>query len=404
MPVTAVRRPTTHAPRVASRVPAVAPKAQAPAKAVAVAYEHSHRNWWTFWKKTTVREEATVRQVTKMADTAENRKLAMAKAAKDGAQTVIADLGDEIAILSGGTLATRGASAIAALGVASGMNLSIDGKPAAIFHTDTGLAEVDASEVVVAVLDTGVDIHHPALAGRVLPGYNAIDGSDDVADSQGHGTHVAGIIAADGDGPMKGVARNAKILPVKVLGSTNDPNGTIAKGIRYAVDQGAQVINMSFFIRQSEKNYDAVMEALDYAHAKGVVLVKSAGNTGKEGLTDPANHPHVIAVGALKVNTKKQSADRASFSSYGDRLDVAAPGDKVLSLKPGGGYVSMSGTSMAAPHVVGLVALLRAQHPDWTPDQVRAHLTGAVDDLGDAGKDKYYGHGAVNAFKALFGA
>ena len=143
--------------------------------------------------------------------------------------------------------------------------------------------------------------------------------------------------------------------------------------------------------------------AAEYAD-KGVVLVKSAGNTGKEGLTDPANHPHVIAVGALKVNTKKQSADRASFSSYGDRLDVAAPGDKVLSLKPGGGYVSMSGTSMAAPHVVGLVALLRAQHPDWTPDQVRAHLTGAVDDLGDAGKDKYYGHGAVNAFKALFGA
>ena len=203
---------------------------------------------------------------------------------------------------------------------------------------------------------------------------------------------------------MKGVARSAKILPVKVLGSTNDPNGAIAKGIRHAVDQGAQVINMSFFIRKSEKNYDAVMEALDYAHSKGVVLVKSAGNTGKEGLTDPANHPHVIAVGALKVNGKKQTQARADFSSYGDRLDVAAPGDKVLSLKPGGGYVSMSGTSMAAPHVVGLVALLRAQHPDWTPDQVRAHLTGAVDDLGDAGKDKYYGHGAVNAFKALFGA
>lgn len=404
MPVTAVRRPVAAAPRATSRVPAVAPKAQAPGAPVKVAYEHSYRNWWSFWKKNTVRHEATVRQVTKMADTAENRQLAMAKAAKDGAQTVIADLGDEIAILSGGSLATRGASAIASLGVANGMSLTIDGKPASIFHTDTGLAEVDASEVIVAVLDTGVDIHHPALAGRVLPGYNAIDGSDDVADSQGHGTHVAGIIAADGDGPMKGVARSAKILPVKVLGATNDPNGTIAKGIRYAVDNGAKVINMSFFIRQSEKNYDAVMAALDYAHAKGVVLVKSAGNTGKEGLTDPANHPHVIAVGALKVNAKKQSADRASFSSYGDRLDVAAPGDKVLSLKPGGGYVSMSGTSMAAPHVVGLVALLRAQHPDWTPDQVRAHLTGAVDDLGDAGKDKYYGHGAVNAFKALFGA
>ena len=401
MPVTAATtrvNPAARRPAAASR-PAAAP---APATAApTVAYEHSSRKWYTFWKKDVHRHTEQAAKSVVLADTAENREKARQMAAKDGAQTVIVDKGDQLVVLTGGTMTARGGSALSAGngGLTAGMKVTIDGVAASVLSTDSGFSEIDASNVVVAVIDTGVDIHHPALKGRVLPGYNALNGSSDVTDNGGHGTHVAGIIGA-ADGQMQGVAPNVKILPIKALGASANQNLVIAKAIRHAVDNGAHVINMSFFIRKGA-GYDDVMAALDYAHSKNVVLCKSAGNTGKEGLTSPAEHPAVITVGALQQNHDRT---RANYSSYGDRLDVAAPGDKVKSLKPGGGYVEMSGTSMASPHVAGLVALIRAQHPDWTVDQIKKHLTGTADDLGETGKDKYYGAGAVNAFRALFSA
>lgn len=265
---------------------------------------------------------------------------------------------------------------------------------------------VDASKVIVAVLDTGVDYLHPELQGRVILGPDLAEHDNDPMDTHGHGTHVSGIIAAAGNNGqgVAGVAWNCKIMAIKVLDEKgNGDTAAVVEGIKYAVDHGAKVINMS--LGTSNPVIDPVIHlALDYAHKAGVTVVAAAGNNhGQVG--SPANDPFAIAVSSTSSFWKFEWL--SFFSNYGQKIDVAAPGGGILSTLPRSGakvgamYGKLSGTSMAAPFVAGEAALIIAQHPDWNFEQVRGRIRQAVDDKGSPGKDNKYGYGRINLRKAL---
>lgn len=248
--------------------------------------------------------------------------------------------------------------------------------------------------VTVAIVDTGADFTHPDLAGKfVSRGRDFVNNDQDATDDHGHGTHVSGIASAvtnNGQG-IAGVAPNARLLPVKVLSSTGSgDNAAVASGITWAADQGAKVINLSLGGGYPSATVQA---AVDYAWGKGAVVVCAAGNTGASIPQYPAAFPNCVSVSAT------DSADRlASFSTYGDTVDVAAPGVQVLSTVRGGRYEAWSGTSMATPNVAGVVALIWAAHPTWTAPQVRAALENGADAVGPAAQ---VGKGRVNAARAV---
>jgi subtilisin family serine protease len=254
------------------------------------------------------------------------------------------------------------------------------------------------SNVVVAVLDTGVDPHEE-LAGALLPGRNFTDATGgvlDTSDRKGHGTHVAGTVAADAGSGVEGIAAGAKVLPVKVLDDTGSGSSSgVASGIMWAADQGVDVINMSLGGPGQSSVIDA---AIVHARAKGVTVVASAGNDDTSAPQTPAASPGVIGVAATD-----EFADKAWFSNYGSYIDVAAPGVDIASTYPEdlGGYEWMSGTSMASPHVAGVVALMKAAAPSITPDQVQQALTSSATDLGAPGRDDYFGYGQVDALNAV---
>lgn len=265
---------------------------------------------------------------------------------------------------------------------------------------------VDASNVIVAVIDTGVDYNHPDLAGRVLRGDNLADKTSDPMDDHGHGTHVAGIIGAAGNNGegVAGVAWNCKILAIKVLGKDGGGStDTVALGIKEAVDRGAKVINLS--LGSSDPSPDpAIHDAVTYAHNHNVVVVAAAGNShGQVG--SPATEPNAIAVSSTSSFWVFEWM--SLFSNYGDKIEVAAPGGGILSTLPSQGsslgkmYGTLSGTSMAAPFVSGEAALIFAQHPDWTADQVRYRIDHAVDHKGSAGRNSKYGFGRIDLAAAL---
>jgi type VII secretion-associated serine protease mycosin len=259
---------------------------------------------------------------------------------------------------------------------------------------------------VVAVLDTGVQSSHPDLAGRVLPGHDFANDDSNAADDNGHGTWVSGIIAAnsnDGYG-MAGISWSAKILPVKIMdregrGSTAD----LYAGIRWAADHGADVINMSV---GGFPYSQAVLDAVNYAWGKGVVLVGAAGNNNRREDYYPASYGNVINVSATQ-----REDEFSHWSSYGPQVNVSAPGSSVLTTNcytctyadhdTWGSHTYISGTSFATPNVAGVVALLQARNPTWTPSQIVSRLYATVDDLGYAGFDERYGRGRVNAYRAL---
>ena len=260
-------------------------------------------------------------------------------------------------------------------------------------------AEVPAGAlagVVVAVLDTGVS-PHPELAAALLPGRNftpAPGGSADSGDRDGHGTHVSGTVAADAGSGVEGIAVGAKVLPVKVLDDTGSGSSSwISSGIIWAADQGADVINMSLGGQYSSTVYDA---AIAYARSKGASVIAAAGNANTSAVYMPAAAPGVIGVAATD-----QFGGRASFSNYGSYVDVAAPGVDITSTYPGNRYAGMSGTSMASPHVAGVVALMVAAAPTITPDQVQQALTSSATDLGVPGRDDLFGYGQVDALRAV---
>ncbi len=275
--------------------------------------------------------------------------------------------------------------------------------------------------VLVAVLDTGIayedfDVHRQApdlSSTRFLPGYDFINDDDHANDDEGHGTHVAGTVAQstnNGQG-VAGVAFGATLMPVKVLDSQGQGSyDTIAQGIIYAADRGARIITMSLSGRNPSK---ALAEAISHAVRKGVLLVAAAGNSGGS-VEYPAAYDDVLAVGSVGFNRV-----RADYSNFGPELDLVAPGgdtdadlngdnypDGVLQQTFRGdptsfGFYYYEGTSMAAPHVAGVAALLFEYSPGASADQVRNAMQSTAMDLGPGGRDNEYGHGLVQARQAL---
>lgn len=207
--------------------------------------------------------------------------------------------------------------------------------------------------VKIAVLDTGADLSHQDLVENLLPGYNFISNNEHPMDDNSHGSHCIGTIcASNNDIGIVGVAPKAKVMPVKVL----DNNGTgdfatVAKGIKWAVDNGANLISMSL---GCPKPIQQVAKAISYAASKGVVTFCAAGNSGPNTpIFYPANYPFTISIGAID-----EHFNRAKFSNAGDNLDFMCPGVNILSTVPNNWYAMMSGTSMATPFAVGVAALL----------------------------------------------
>lgn len=253
-----------------------------------------------------------------------------------------------------------------------------------------------SKEVVVAVVDTGVQASHPDLKGQLLAGYNAITKGSKPDDDVGHGTHVAGIIGAltNNKEGVAGISWYNKILPVKAL--DNSGAGTtysVAEGIIWAADKGAKVINLSL---GNYADSQFLHDAIKYAYDRDVVLVSASGNDNTERPGYPAAYPEVIAVAATNA-----SGDRASFSNYGDYIDVAAPGESIASTYPDNQYAALSGTSMASPHVAALAGLIRSLNPGLTNKEVMELMTSNAVDLGTPGHDKYYGWGQVDIYKTL---
>lgn len=255
------------------------------------------------------------------------------------------------------------------------------------------------SDTVIAIIDTGVDSEHPDLKEKMLEGYNVITPGTPPKDDVRHGTHVAGIAAAIGNNAIgvSGLAPKCKILPVKVLGNGTGSMETVAEGLIWAADHGADVVNMSLGTYTENKTLG---EAVKYALGKNVVCVATMGNDNVERRRYPAGFPGMIAIGSTDENDKK-----SSFSNYGNWITVSAPGTNILSTLPTymspNGYGKMSGTSMAAPLVTGLVGLMRSQSKGLSPAEASKVLKESSDDLGDPGFDNYFGSGRVNAGKAL---
>jgi len=263
--------------------------------------------------------------------------------------------------------------------------------------TETGWKVTKGSpDIVVAVLDTGVQSDHPDLKGRLVKGVNIVDPSADPEDDVGHGTHVAGIIAAEvnNNEGVAGMTWYTKIMPVKVLDDTGAGSTySVAEGIIWATDNGAHVINMSLGnYAQAEFLHDAIK----YAHDNGVVLVAASGNDNTERPGFPAAYPEVLAVAATDPDES-----RAEYSNYGDYIDVAAPGTSIPSTYPGSRYAALSGTSMACPHVAALVSLVRAANPGLDNEQVMDLVRTTAKDLGVAGRDAEFGFGQIDVMAAL---
>ncbi|MGE3728410.1 MAG: S8 family serine peptidase [Candidatus Sericytochromatia bacterium] len=249
---------------------------------------------------------------------------------------------------------------------------------------------------IIAIADTGVDGSHPDLKDKIIPGYSALAGKVENADTQGHGTHCAGIAAATTNNliGIAGFAPKAKIMPIRIL---NDNGlGTLAgvsAGITYATNHAASVISMSF---ASPVRSAAIEKAMNYALSKNTVLVAAMGNSGNGTINYPAAYPGIIAVGATDA-----SDQRAAFSEYGSHISVLAPGVNIVSTLPGNKYIGWNGTSMATPAVAGVAALVKSVLPNLTPSQVKYLIEKASDDMGAKGFDTYYGYGRINVYKTL---
>lgn len=259
--------------------------------------------------------------------------------------------------------------------------------------------------VRVAVVDTGVDDTHPQLAQAVdaSAGADTIDGGDGTRDEAGHGTEVAGIIAArpDAGTGFVGLAPAATVIPIRQNDARDSgTNATMAAAIRHAVARGAQVINISQETAGPLTEASVLGRAVAEAVARDIVVVASAGNSGtdgRRGRTYPAAFDGVLAVAASDRNN-----ERAPFSRAGTFVDVAAPGVDIVSTVPGHGQCTDSGTSFAAPYVSGVAALMRAKYPHWTAAQIAARIEQTAERSVN-GRDDFVGWGVVDPVRALSG-
>ncbi|HEY1240624.1 MAG TPA: S8 family serine peptidase [Bryobacteraceae bacterium] len=256
-----------------------------------------------------------------------------------------------------------------------------------------------APDVVVAVIDSGIDAGHPDLASSLAPGWSFWKGSGDTSDTLGHGTAVAGTLAAASNNGLgvAGVSWGSRIMPLAVV----DPNdfaaySSIAAAVQYAADHGARVINISI---GGSSPSSFLQSAIDYAWSKGVVIFASAMNKSTSTPYYPAACKHVIAVAAT------DSADLpAGFSNYGNWIGISAPGSGILTTMAGGGYGYWYGTSFSSPIAAGVAALMLAANPSLTNSELVAILEETADDLGPPGFDPAFGWGRVNADRAVAAA
>jgi subtilisin family serine protease len=279
-----------------------------------------------------------------------------------------------------------------------------------------GLTQIGAEEaweitrgavtMTIAILDTGLDLNHPDLAGRLwvnpgevpgdgvdndgngyvddVNGWNFVEDNNTPQDDSGHGTHVAGIAAANGNNGIgvAGVDWNARIMPLRILNAGGaGTHADAAAALVYAADKGARVINMSF---GAYADSQTLRDAVTYA-AQTALLVGAAGNSSRSDPFYPAAYPQVIAVAATGPGDVK-----AAFSNYGDWVDISAPGQTIWSTVYDDGYVGWSGTSMAAPFVAGAASLVWARYPDLSPGSLRRHLLNTAADV-DALNPAYAG-------------
>ncbi len=278
---------------------------------------------------------------------------------------------------------------------------------------------IGSSDLVIAIIDTGVDETHPDLASKLVAGYDFVDDDTTPQDLNGHGTHCAGIAAAatnNGAG-IAGVDWMARIMPIRALGTEgNGYSADIVDGITWAYGQGADVLSLSL---GGTNHSQTMQDAINDAHAAGALVVAAMGNDRQDG--NPTNYPaaydNVMAVAATGPEDVY-----APYSQYGPHCDVAAPGGVMdYYHDPNGIYSTMptypvflttqysyltdydylKGTSQATPHVAGLAGLVWALNPDLTPDQVQTIIESTAVDLGDPGWDQDYGHGRIDALAAL---
>ncbi|WP_052504593.1 S8 family serine peptidase [Rossellomorea aquimaris] len=252
-----------------------------------------------------------------------------------------------------------------------------------------------SSDVVVAVIDNGVDVDHPEFAGRIVAPYDTVYNTTTMTKGD-HGTHVAGIIGSSMDNWMglAGVAPETSIMPIDAFFNEESAySSDVIEGIYYAVNNGADIINMSLGNYYYSSVYN---DAIQYAYDNGVVVIAAAGNDNTSDSHYPSSYPNVISVASTTEYDTK-----SGFSNYGYDIDIAAPGSSILSTLPDSEYGWMDGTSMASPVVAGVAALILANEPDLTNDQVADRLYASADDLGASGKDYFYGHGRVNAREAV---
>lgn len=292
----------------------------------------------------------------------------------------------------------------------------------AIYLEEAQAFSLGDPRIIVAVLDTGVWLQHPEFKGRLMPGRDFVDildgagsflgdyldADDDPTDAVGHGTHVTGILAGAGLSMPRGVVPQCRILPVRVLGALRQGDKRVGAGlvdninvaIKWAVDQGATIINMSLGVRRTGGGLPHV-DVVDYARRKGVTIVAAAGNDGREELYYPGALPHVIAVGATA-----EDGTVAPYSTFGRQVSFVAPGTQIYSTYLDNEYAHSSGTSHATPFVSGAAALLasyaRAKFGVRLTDaQIKHVLKHSADRVDSQFKHPKAGFGRLNILDAV---
>lgn len=267
--------------------------------------------------------------------------------------------------------------------------------PWGIDRIDAELVEATGEGIRVCIVDTGIDRDHPDLAANIVSGRNfVVSGrrldSTKWEDDNGHGTHVAGTLAAlDNNIGVVGVAPRASLLVAKVLNRQGSGYlSDVIAGINYCVNSNADIISMSLGTSSNVLSFE---NAVNAAYNSGVLLIAAAGNSGGS-VIYPAAYDSVIAVSATDSND-----DIAYFSSRGPEIELAAPGVNILSTWISDSYNTISGTSMATPHVSGVAALAMQTNPLLTNEEIRTLLQNTADDLGDEGRDNLFGYGIVDA-------